>query len=1683
MKFKKFVSIVLLTSLLTGNFCFISYADDTTTTTPAGGSESGDGGEGESEDLEYDYTAVLEQIQEETKNLHATVKEIKAEMQGKKASSVTGIGLINSSNRLMDYKPTDTSFMDKVRTSSDIVEELTGNSSRFVGNAIAKTGDETKDRQRQFVEQSWLYWLINHNQYERWVTVTVSEEGSKTVIPENNGAVVDLSQQLQPMMKSDFLMNMYKALYGPICSRSVQYNTKSVRSGRVMESDEDYVPDVDNYYQDSKTGQTVSAHYESTGWDFSEGDYYFAVTSNVKELYFKELIDMGVLDLQELSVNPECTFLEEYQKYSSGSEDYPVWDTMKPSYNAFGMRIQQLTSLQEWSTYNEEQCPWGQGYTMTEGPNYSREYDEYGNLILQYLTPGGEEYSTLSPNRNFRFFGANESITGIEALRYVEKLLRIDEDMTETEAQIIAYKYGVNYLNRVNDEDRTMLTYLVAKGIISFEDENDFSSLYVELTNEFAFRILYRLANESARTTFKEVQLTDSDNFWIKQGYGQNNLKFVVPVRSNDQIEVPNVYTTEIEDTNVAYNQPNRIERMFSHIFGAKEAYAAEGDHTFVITKTYSGDPDKLLYKGYSLSYLKEAGGRNWQCPSFLGYDDRTGVIQFEIKATDEYIAALAVDSNLSYDGAVGAGSTKVMNVAGVSKVKASDNNTEITLIPATSLKDISNELIVVQDKLLKNSKTNTTAVLLPNSKMALVGNQVIRSDSVMLKSVDGTVYYDLEVIKSLLSQAYTSTLDQSVIYAGNSLQEVVTPVYIDGNTTAVAKTYTARINSRALKVGREDNTIEMEEQMYYNLTLASQGKNNIIYNYTGDRSSSGTNNAISNSITVIVDFEYVLPRNNNVFTEEVIQALTKKSLLSNDLTIKDVNTLLMKRPDVSNGGTKALADWWDSNVYLSNAITQVIYGASDGAGYVQCGYLVPNIYFLYKDDDVSKQLIKSFLNEVDGYLPASYKSNYVDKVTEIATSDIAKLLPDGPKFSRTMYNNATGNSSRDMWKQLNENRRIYLCKGEGIENGSVSYLGDKLNGGNFVITASGSVYRAVDDDLTVQYSQTTSATNPYKNKLIFTDKVSGNNTDKANLVEGLTCTRDGIPFTYIGMDGSFMRFVRRTPTVGYAYYLDISGRDTDNTYRDFKIHALMSETNLSEDKGEVDYQETAKMFQYSSDGNNKCRDYNTMLMENKLWDNTSEYAKATIADYISSNAYDAFVGNDGNKIMFNDRGEVGSIGESSYDTTSQLASGRVPDSTYLGKQSDKKRFSRVDIWSVNGRQIANGHGYNPVKAAGLMVMEVSSNFFKVNANKEIVETNELEILNQTSVYPSSINQGMMDAMISSEVEAKRIGDLAIGDYLYINGSLYYKTGQSEFTSFPIVDETLLHSIDKTILSGNTDNIEKDITAYINTIPVNVRGLGVMSSLGAYVKSADLSYFSKNIQNAYKNYVSGNMQESNFLYDNMSVIKDGNIACKIGNTYKIDKDGGNNTVKYGDIVANSVVIEIELDPDLLCRLFDSDNRTYSLMLSVSTLSEGYIQDLPFYEELNLTRNNMIELNSRQVHFRVLDYANELRDQFLEDHRKAFAGDLIKLFKVTCIDLMMYVIVMSWVGYAVLRYGVFYNVLEVIYKPFANSTKGGIDLLKIFTLGIYNMESEPNFMIMAGGNILLIFMVYCVFTFL
>ena len=299
-------------------------------------------------------------------------------------------------------------------------------------------------------------WLINNNILSRDYEFSTS---NIKITDENS---------YDYMSQSEFWMLLYKSIHGSKESRPVVFKDTSVRDGEELQTK--------NSYDISEDGKKIDAIFD--------GDYWVFITPNVYELYFKELLDKGIIDKESFNDKNGKKFLADYEKLSS--EKVAVANV--PWASELGLSFCQAKSL---------------------GYSYKVEKDFH-------VTPKVPNY--------FK----SEKIYTIDALHDVETLLRTTEkDMSKLEASIVSYKYGITYLSNLTEEDKNTVQYLIAKGILNYEDANELVNLYGVLDRETAYKILYRVANKDARLDFSTVTLTDNETSWQAKGYGEDHISII----------------------------------------------------------------------------------------------------------------------------------------------------------------------------------------------------------------------------------------------------------------------------------------------------------------------------------------------------------------------------------------------------------------------------------------------------------------------------------------------------------------------------------------------------------------------------------------------------------------------------------------------------------------------------------------------------------------------------------------------------------------------------------------------------------------------------------------------------------------------------------------------------------------------------------------------------------------------------------------------------------------------------------------------------------------------------------------------------------------------------------------------------------------------------------------------------
>ena len=106
-------------------------------------------------------------------------------------------------------------------------------------------------------------------------------------------------------------------------------------------------------------------------------------------------------------------------------------------------------------------------------------------------------------------------------------------------------------------------------------------------------------------------------------------------------------------------------------------------------------------------------------------------------------------------------------------------------MISKKSIQQLFPEISIIHDKLLENTNTGCEALLMGESGYAIVGTKVIVSDDLIVHDAGDDVYYNLELITSLLTNSYLKELDKKI---GNQ----ITSLYIsDSNLNESSTRFT----------------------------------------------------------------------------------------------------------------------------------------------------------------------------------------------------------------------------------------------------------------------------------------------------------------------------------------------------------------------------------------------------------------------------------------------------------------------------------------------------------------------------------------------------------------------------------------------------------------------------------------------------------------------------------------------------------------------------------------------------------------------------------------------------------------------------------------------------------------------------------------------------------------------------
>lgn len=822
--------------------------------------------------------------------------------------------------------------------------------------------------------------------------------------------------------KSYFLASLGKTVYGVKESRPIIIRGKSVRNGSVISSasSNSYSPYNFNY-NDFITSKLEKDEIAKFNYYFNYGDINYYVTPNVSEMYYKDLVKDGVVKLSEFS---DSDFVDYYKNIGKSTanwqSDLGNVDALNTnSYNVLGNGFNFITS---------------------------------GSEIV--IEPNGHEYFN------------EENLKVIDALCYIEKSLRFTEkNLTNLEADIVTYKYGVSYINRIPEEYRDTVKFLVAKGIINFENEEEFDNLFKPMNFKEMCTYLYRVHNEDARFDFSKIQLTDSDNYWLSKGFGETKIELF-------EGSSPYFDTTIVDE--VAVNYPSMVSFKSSDLGNnlvtadylgdtSKDYKVTEIDSIsnaidavnkdYTVKRVFDLSSYTFIYKGVELASDTKAEGDI----TSVSHDSSTNrlTVEFKVRAASSASAVAILDVNTTTkskkNDVLSVGTVNA--IAYVNQTSNGKNKEEKIFVSQTSLRNLpSLPLLIVNDKYIVNKQTGAKALLLNDNKKALIGNHIITYKDTMVTSLGGEIYYNLDVIRTLLSEAMLSSLDPSQFYiaSGNSAEKLVDITTKQGS--AVDSVYVKELNTITIGTNPTSPTPNKSKQWYINISQSSALSNYVIYDLKSDL-------GLEESLEMVIEFNYVLPNKEDVGVDK--DFISKFN--SGGLTISDVYDFAYTKPSNST-----LLKWWDSNLTFSNALMNHIMGTTD-VNYINSGYLMPKITIL--GDLTSKNsngetyleklnqlfengigLSKDFTNTVLGYTNKSlnFINSYFNFQSSFYVSSGDATL-DGLMYKRTLNYYKGIHDDNDHFTDYSEFVTIDSNKNVYINSTAVRYI-ESYNGSSSIV-------------------------------------------------------------------------------------------------------------------------------------------------------------------------------------------------------------------------------------------------------------------------------------------------------------------------------------------------------------------------------------------------------------------------------------------------------------------------------------------------------------------------------------------------------------------------------------------------------------------------------------------------------
>lgn len=954
--------------------------------------------------------------------------------------------------------------------------------------------------------------------------------------------------------------------------------------------------------------------------------------------------------------------------------------------------------------------------------------------------------------------------------------------------------------------------------------------------------------------------------------------------------------------------------------------------------------------------------------------------VTFKVKADTRDDAMSQINTKLHVNTKAG------YNVAsGVTKIE-SDDGVKTTLVSAETIRTDLDNIKIINNSTLMNTRTGVTALFMPDQGYALVGNKIVTGDDLLVEDNTGEIYYNLKAICSLMSNAELRDINGSTALVSYALKNERLFNVISENETTLEKNYLAKFSGVVETQANEEGTKTTTPWMY-NLDAMTRGLSALTRTFSLPvRTENGKNS--TNQVTVIVKWDFLVPASSDV-VGEISSAIGSDTVLDYDKAAEIIST----PPENSE-----LLEWWQYNLGMSNALANFMYG-TNGVQYVACGYLVPSVTVLSNSGGQRSEGVQPGEN---GDITLTGGSLSDDQLNELFRS---------MKFSSTysgMYLNGTasnwwnkyysGQYANDTIKKLISQSSFECYGGNRIQAEEGENLvkdGYVFGNAKYLVLKNGTVYANASNNKDFNLNTTN------KTLQVATESVGDTISPFPGVTEVTVGSENAaVKFKYLTTEKiGNQTYFKMIPTVNFA-----------GNVMQFKCNVKSPSASnldeLSDFKNEV-----KKPAYYVNDNGQTLFDYEKALYGlfglDELPFGDHVYSKRfelnTSSSRLKENRlYADFYSSGGTSVRF-----------------------------YRQVNGIKKEISVKDFQTINKSESVYVDAYVYLPTNDFYFTKSADGTVKVKHGFDV------GVLNG-KIYYTGLNNILRDQIIADSTDTVSVNKLDSGDQVYIGNLLFTKMKDGSLVSGPIRDkDSILSNTLIAIDAGDKSAIKSSLLKSFGVQTINVGGRAV--SLQSFIDDIGI----------------GPMLET----DKTKVL------FRSGNSYYYYDSEDNPKVPYKKESSPNLhyyMLSIKVDKALLCRPLDADENLYQMLYVSDSYASGGLGGVPFYfEYVGSDRDQSVLASWRRTAYDVNQFFHEFKDEFLNEYQQAFQGDLISFLKMIAITLMSWWIIVSLLVIPILKYKIGISIFQAIANPTRDRFRSGIDLVKIFSLGMYDIDDDPS----------------------